>query len=185
MTTTPKRTKLQTTRDKGHNAIHSVVGWLSLPIVWTASIASAIVKVFITHGRIIGGSFLIVASAAICIDNYYIILSRDSLTSILSGGLGAIDPFYFVVATLTWVLVEYVQGKALKARQQAKETAQVVGMPSTKGTILLGFVATVLEGLSLVFGVWQRGGLSLITLIIATVGLFGFKIGLNWIEGGK
>jgi len=185
MTTTTKRTKLQTTRDKGHNLIHSVVGWVSLPIVWTASIAGAIVKIFITNGRILGGSFLIVISAVVCVDNYYIILSRDSLTSILSGGLGAIDPAYFAVSILTWVLVEYVQCEALKARQQARETAQIVGMPSTKGTVLLGLAATVLEGLSLVFGMWQRGGLSLITLVVAAVGLFGFKVGRDWTKGGN
>lgn len=183
--TTTKRTKLQNTRDKGHNVIQTIIGWVFLPFIWIVSFFSGIAKGFIFHGRILSGGFLMVASALICIDNYYIILTKDSLISVLSGGLSALDPFYLIVAILAWVLVEYVQSKALRARQQQKATAQVVGMPSQKGVIFMGLIATILEGVSLVFGIWKRGGLSPMTIIVSGIGLFGYKIGFNWLSGGK
>lgn len=195
---TSKKIDMKKTRDKGHDTIHGTIGWLFVLVVWIGAFFSGIVKAFITHGKMLSGAFLMVTSALICIDNYYIIFTKESIANYWDGGevtlnpfsiimgcwnlITQLDPFFLTVSVLTWVLVEYVQFEALKAKQSARETSQVVGMPTKKGIMIMGLVATILEGISLVFGLWQRGGLSFLSIIVAANGLFGFKIGHEWLD---
>lgn len=182
---TGNKSRLNKARSKGHNFIQTAVGWLFLPVTWLFSICSAILKHLLESGYVIFGSFLMLASAYVCTENYFLFFGRKSL---FSGILNIFNFWTFLtiaIALLLFGLVEFIQGKGLEAAQSAKANKDIVGATHDRSAIALGVAATVLEGLSLIYGMWQRGGLTLWTLVLSAIGLFGFKIGLNWIGKGE
>lgn len=179
------KNRLNKARSKGHNFIQTAVGWLFLPITWLFSFCSAILKHLLESGYVIFGSFLMLASAYVCTENYFLFFGRKSL---FSGILNIFNFWTFLtilIALLLFGLVEFIQINGLEAAQAAKANKDVVGVSHDRSAIALGVAATVLEGLSLIYGMWQRGGLSLWTLVLSAIGIAGFKVGLNWINRGE
>lgn len=178
--------KINKARAKSHNFIQTSVAWIWLIFTFPFSIIGGLLRGFIDNGKLLGGATLMLFSFLICVDNYFVMFTRTALLERCLSFSFDVNFFVFLTTSiLTWLLVEYLQGEALKARAEARETAQIVGISPNKQIMFLGFAATILEGISIIFGFWSRGGLNLFSLVLAGIALWGYKLGKSWIEGDK